>query len=108
MHEFHSVIWEPLHDRFAVHTKSKREIEAGRRDYSVASTRDGIDIYQCVWNTETGFNVKLLGYHPSEKVVDCSWSPAGEMFAICEKDTGMMSKQIWSTFLIVTKEETKA
>lgn len=75
-----------------MHTKSKREIEAGRRDYSVASTRDGCDIYQCGDNKDTGFHINLLGYHPSEKIVDFSWSPAGEMFAICEKDSGMSSK----------------
>jgi len=106
VHEFHQVAWEPVHSRFAVHTRSKREIAEGKRDYSIGQTRDGIDIYQCVHDIDTGFKVKYLGPHPSEKIVDVSWSPAGEMFAICEKDgPSMNSKQVWSNYMIISKKE---
>jgi len=108
VHEFHGIHWEPNHDRFAVHTKSKREVAEGKRDYQVASTCESIDIYQCMHDPDSGFSVRSLGQHPSEKIIDCCWSPSGEMFGICEKD-GLLSsaKQLWSIFIIVTKMEEK-
>lgn len=67
--------------------------------------RRGIDLYQCYQDENTGFEVKCLGFHPSEKVQNISWSPAGELFAICETEgMGLSSKNVWSTFLIVRSE----
>jgi hypothetical protein len=64
--------------------------------------RKGIDLYECYQDENTGFNVRLLGFHPSEKVSGVSWSPAGELFAICESEgMGLNSKNVWSTYLIV-------
>jgi hypothetical protein len=40
------LIWEPNHHRLAVHTLAKRELEAGKRDYTVDAKRQGIDIYE--------------------------------------------------------------
>jgi len=44
--DFNGVYWEPNHHRIAVHTNSKREVEAGKRDYSFDAKRNGIDIYE--------------------------------------------------------------
>lgn len=35
VHEFYGVQWEPVHDRFSVHTKSKREVKDKNRDYNL-------------------------------------------------------------------------
>lgn len=106
VHEFHNIAWEPNHTRFAVHTKSKRELAEGKKDYSTASVREGIDIYECTHDEDLGFKVKSIGAHPSEKVIDCVWSPAGEIFAICEKDgPSINAKHIWSCFMIVMRTE---
>lgn len=80
-----------------------------KRDYTFGALRNGVDLYQCFNDPDTGFNVRLLGFHPSEKTCDIKWSPAGELFAICEKDgIGSNTKSIWSTFLIVKSEQKAA
>jgi hypothetical protein len=40
------VYWEPNHHRIAIHTNAKRELEAGKRDYTVDARRHGVDIYE--------------------------------------------------------------
>jgi hypothetical protein len=62
------VYWEPNHHRIAIHTNSKRELEAGKRDYTVDARRHGIDIYEMLQDKQTGFEVRLVGFHTSEKV----------------------------------------
>lgn len=49
--------------------------------------------------------VRLVGYLGSEKVTQFTWSPAGDVFAICEKE-GLVSKQIWSFFMVELIEQT--
>jgi hypothetical protein len=67
--------------------------------------RKGVDLYECYQDKSTGFEVEHLGDHPSEKVTNISWSPAGEIFAICEQEgMGLNVKNVWSTFLIVKSE----
>jgi hypothetical protein len=44
--EFIGVYWEPNHFKLAIHTLAKREVEFGKRDYSVDAKRMGIDIYE--------------------------------------------------------------
>jgi len=44
--DFNGVFWEPNHHRLAVHTNSKREMEAGKREYTVDAKRNGVDIYE--------------------------------------------------------------
>ena len=103
--EFIGVYWEPNHFKLTIHTLAKREVEFGKRDYSVDAKRMGIDIYEMHKDPQTGFEVKLIGFHPSEKVTDFKWSPAGDVFAICEKDgLGTTAKLIWSFYLIVMSE----
>jgi hypothetical protein len=33
--KFHSVIWEPMNNKMAVHTLAKRQVEAGKKDYTL-------------------------------------------------------------------------
>jgi hypothetical protein len=44
--KFHGIIWEPNHSKLAIHTESKRILEAGKKDYTVDARRNGIDIYE--------------------------------------------------------------
>ncbi len=39
-----------MHNRLAVHTLAKRELEAGKKDYTVDAKRHGIDIYEMQQN----------------------------------------------------------
>lgn len=105
IYDFYGVYWEPNNTKLAIHTNSKREVELGKRDYTVDAKRMGVDIYDMHKDPQTGFEVKLTGYHPSEKILDFSWSPAGDVFAICEKDgLGSGAKLIWSFYMIVVNE----
>ena len=48
-----------------------------------------------------GFVVKDMGEHQAERVVDFSWSPAGEIFCCLEKDGPFASaKSVWNWYLI--------
>jgi hypothetical protein len=83
---------------------SKRELEAGKKDYTVDAKRNGVDIYEVNQDKLSGFEIKLIGYHPSEKIIHFSWSPAGEIFAICEKEGLGVGKNIWSFYMIIQSE----
>lgn len=101
---FESIQWEPNHHHLAIHTLSARGNEGGR-SLTVGATRHGVDIYKMVRNqTSGGFDVQLIGFHPSEKVKQFSWSPAGEVFAICERENAMSAKNIWSFFMIMQQD----
>ena len=80
-------------------------MEAGRINYQVNAQRYGVDIYEMAHDKQTGFYVKLVGFHPSEKVTGFSWSPAGEMFLLQEKE-GLMTatKHIWSFYMIIQSD----
>jgi len=43
----------------------------------------------------------VIGFHPSEKISNFTWSPSGDIFAICEKEGLVASKTIWSFFMII-------
>jgi hypothetical protein len=101
IYEFTGLLWEPLHHKLAIHTLSKRELEANKRDYSFDAKRHGVDIYEMTQNKQTGFEIKLIGYHPSEKITQFSWSPAGDIFVICEKEGQIAAKNIWSFYMII-------
>jgi hypothetical protein len=32
---FHSIVWEPHHSKMAIHTLAKRQMEAGKKDYTL-------------------------------------------------------------------------
>ena len=77
--EFYGVIWEPNFNKLAVHTNSKRQLEAGKKDYSLESRRRGVDIYEMVDDPLKGFIVKNIGSLISEKVVGLNWAGSGGM-----------------------------
>lgn len=66
--EFHGVYWEPYHSKLAIHTKAKRQVEAGKKDYTIGAERNGVDIYEMNDDTIKGFVTKIIGFFPSEKV----------------------------------------
>lgn len=70
IHTFTGVYWEPNHHKLAVHTLAAKKFESGRANYQVNAQRHGVDIYEMHHDKQTGFCVKLIGYHPAEKVSD--------------------------------------
>lgn len=102
IHEFHGLIWEPNHHHLAIHTLSKREAEAGKQMLTIDAKRNGVDIYKMIQKKQQGgFDVQLVGYHPSEKITHFTWSPSGEIFAVCEREGSMNAKNVWSFFMII-------
>jgi hypothetical protein len=84
--EFHGVVWEPFHSKIAIHTLSKRAIEAGKKDYTLDAKRNGVDIYEMIDDPIKGFVTKTIGYLPSEKVSQFSWSGSGDIFITFESE----------------------
>jgi hypothetical protein len=68
------VIWEPFHNKLAIHTLAKRQIEAGKKDYTLDAQRNGVDIYEMLDDPIKGFVTKTIGFLSSEKVVGFQWS----------------------------------
>jgi hypothetical protein len=65
---FYGAIWEPNHSKLAIHTLSKRAVEAGKKDYTLDAKREGVDIYEMIDDPIKGFVVKTIGFLTSEKV----------------------------------------
>lgn len=90
--------WEPCGRMIAVLTLSKKEVTTG---INMDAKRQGIDIFQVEHDKLKGFVVKNIGAHPSDRVVDFSWSPAGEVFCTLEKDGAYATaKSIWNWYFI--------
>ena len=51
-----------------MHTLCKKEIVAGKIEYTKDPKRHGVDIYEMVNDKQLGFVVKLIGFLPAEKV----------------------------------------
>jgi hypothetical protein len=84
----------------AVHTLSKKEA-SGAISINLDAKRHGVDIFQVEHDKLKGFVVKELGAHPAERAINFSWSPAGEVFCVLEKDApSTMAKSIWNFYLI--------
>lgn len=98
--KFHSVVWEPFNTKLAIHTLAKRQVEAGKKDYTIDATRNGIDIYEMLDDPIRGFLTKTIGFLQSEKVEGVTFSGAGDIFTVFEKE-GL--KQSLS-FYIISKE----
>ena len=75
----------------AIHTLSKRNLEAGKKDYTLDATRNGVDIYEMVNDPIRGFITKTIGFLPSEKVEGISFSGAGDIFNVFEKESSKLS-----------------
>lgn len=99
---FHGCYWEPNGRMLAVLTLSKKEVTTG---INMDAKRQGIDIFQVEHDKLKGFIVKDIGAHPSDRVVDFSWSPAGEVFCTLEKDGAYATaKSIWNFYFIEEQE----
>lgn len=73
--------------------------------YQANPVRHGVDIFEMQQDKASGFRVNLIGFHPSDKVSAISWSPAGDIFAVQEKEGIMTStKHIWSFYMILQSE----
>lgn len=83
----------------AIHTNSKRILE-GRKDYSIDSRRDGIDIYEMFDDNLKGLTVKTIGFLPSEKIVSFNWSGVGDVFNAFESEYNRVSVH----FYMITKD----
>lgn len=84
---------------------AKREVELGKANLTVDAKRNGIDIYKMNHKKEGGFEVLMVGVHPSEKVTQFTWSPAGEIFALCERESvSINAKNVWSFYMTMTSE----
>ena len=95
--KFNGVVWEPFHSKLAIHTLSKRQIEAGKKDYTLDAQRNGVDIYEMLDDPIKGFITKTIGFLPSEKVVGFQWSGAGDIFNVFEQEGG---KNVVSFYMI--------
>lgn len=84
----------------AIHTKSKRSVEAGKKDYTLDAQRNGVDIYEMVDDPIKGFITKTIGFLPSEKVTKMSFSGAGDIFNVFEVEGSRTSV----SFYIIGKE----
>ena len=85
------MIWEPFHNKLAIHTLAKRQIEAGKKDYTLDAQRNGVDIYEMLDDPIKGFVTKTIGFLASEKVVGFQWSGAGDIFNVFENEGGKNS-----------------
>ena len=96
--KFNNLIWEPNYGKLAVHTLAKRQLDAGKKDYTLDAQRNGIDIYEMIEDPIKGFTTKPIGQLPSEKVVGFQWSGSGDVFNLFENEGGKNSV----TFYIVS------
>eukprot|EP00347_Sterkiella_histriomuscorum_P005175 403357608 len=99
--EFNGVIWEPFHSKMAIHTLSKRVVEAGKKDYTLDAKRNGVDIYEMIDDQIKGFVTKTIGYLPSEKVVKFSFSGSGDIFTVYEQEARMATV----SFYMIMKQQ---
>ena len=99
--EFSGIYWEPLNRKIAIHTLAKKETEKGKTEYTLEPKRHGVDIYEMTKDTTSGFGVKLIGYHPADKVQGLVWSSCGDIFALQERDgPSTAAKTVWSFYII--------
>ena len=68
--EFYGIIWEPYHAKMAIHTKSKKVLEVGQKQFSNDPYKTTVDVYQLKSDKLLGFVVKGCGTIPGEKIVE--------------------------------------
>lgn len=96
------VYWEPNGRMLAVLTLSRKEVTSG---INMDAKRQGVDIFQVEHDNLKGFIVKEIGAHPSDRVTDFSWSPAGDVFCTLEKDGAYATaKSVWNWYFIEEQE----
>lgn len=106
VYDFRGIKWEPHHNKISIHTNSKKELEAGKREYALDPKRDGIDIYEMHQDKQLGFVVKTIGFLNADKVKDFFWSGTGDIFTISEREgTTLNTKTIYSFYMINEEEQ---
>lgn len=99
--EFNGIYWEPHNRKVAIHTLAKKESVQGKTEYTVDAKRQGVDIYEMTNDSQSGFTVKLIGFHPADKVMNLVWSSCGDVFALQERDgPSTAAKIVWSFYFI--------
>ena len=88
MTEFHKAEWEPYQAKLAIHTTSKKIIQAGEANFSNDLSRKIVDIYQIKSDSELGFIVKSIGTIGSEKVLDVYFSGVGNVLCTIDQELG--------------------
>jgi len=68
----------------AIHTKSKKVLEAGQKQFSNDPYITKVDLYQMKSDKLLGFMVKDMGSIQSDKVVEFRFSSAGNIFCAIE------------------------
>lgn len=82
----------------AIHTKSKKVLEAGQKQFSNDPYRTTVDIYQLKHDNLLGFVVKDAGPVPSDKVTEFKFSAAGNIFCTVENEAA--TRNILTFYLI--------
>ena len=95
---FLGVIFEPHHQKIAIHTKSKKVLEAGQKQFSNDPYRTTVDVYQLKHDNLLGFVVKEAGQVPCEKVSEFKFSAAGNIFCTVENEAA--TRNILTFYLI--------
>lgn len=82
--KFHGVVWEPHHAKIAIHTQSKKV--QGSDIYSNETLRNLVDIYQIKSSPTQGFQLKMLGILPSERIQEVSFSGVGNILCTIDQE----------------------
>lgn len=105
VHDFRNIHWEPNHNKLAIHTFAKKELEAGKREYALDPKRDGIDIYEMQSDKQMGFVVNTIGFVNADKVKDFYWSGAGDVFTLSEREGTLLNAKTIYSFYMINEEE---
>lgn len=105
VHDFRSIQWEPNHDKLAIHTFAKKELEAGKREYALDPKRDGVDIYQMQSDKQMGFIVNTIGFVNADKVKEFFWSGAGDVFTLSEREGTLLNAKTIYSFYMINEED---
>jgi uncharacterized protein with WD repeat len=87
VNQFLGVIWEPHHAKIAIHTKSKKILEAGQKQFSNDPYMTGVDIYQLKTDNFFGFVVKKVGRMGHEKMIEFYFAGSGNLLCTIEQET---------------------
>lgn len=83
---FHSAVWEPHHNKLAIHTESKKVLEAGQKQFSNIDHNDVVDLYQLKNDALLGFRAIKMGTLPQDKIKEFHFSGSGNIFCTVEQD----------------------
>lgn len=81
------MIFEPHNAKVAIHTKSKKVLEAGQKQFSNDPYMTGVDVYQLKTDSTLGFTVKNVGRMGHEKMVEFYFAGSGNLLCTIEQET---------------------